>query len=99
MASLDFVMEGIEKTLEEVPKEKVINALPFYVRFWTVDDSGAILDVQALPMSKGNETVAAAGATAEWDDATGQNYAEWTETGQRTRYGLKMRSRFRQSLK
>ena len=81
VASLDFVMEGIEKTLEEVPKEKVINALPFYVRFWSVDDNGAILDVQALPMAKGNETVAAAGATAEWDDTTGQNYAEWKENG------------------
>ena len=81
VASLDFVMEGIEKTLEEVPKEKVINALPFYVRYWTVDENGNILDLQTLPMAKGAETVAAAGVTAEWDDATGQNYAEWTVNG------------------
>ncbi len=77
VASLDFVLEGIEKTLEEVPKQKVINALPFYVRYWTVDDNGMILDMQTLPMTKGLETAQAAGAEAKWDDATGQNYAEW----------------------
>lgn len=31
-ASIGFVKEGIEKTLEEVPKEKVINGVPFYTR-------------------------------------------------------------------
>ena len=78
VASLNFVIDGIEKTLEEVPKEKVVNALPFYVRYWTVDENGNILDMQTLPMTKGLETVAAAGAVAEWDEASGQNYAEWT---------------------
>ncbi len=82
VASLEFVREGIEKTMEEVPKEKVINALPFYTRLWTVDDNEKILDVQALAMSKAKETVSSAGATASWDDDAGQNYAEWkTEAG------------------
>lgn len=81
VASLGFVLEGIENTLDVVPKEKVINALPFYVRYWKVDENGMILDMQTLPMSKGAETVKAAGATAEWDDVTGQNYAEWTADG------------------
>ena len=31
-ASIGFVREGIENTLKEVPKEKVINAVPFYTR-------------------------------------------------------------------
>ncbi|MBQ6320420.1 MAG: SH3 domain-containing protein [Lachnospiraceae bacterium] len=77
VASLDFVMEGIEKTLEEVPKEKIVNALPFYVRYWIVDDNENILDMQTLTMTKGLETVAAAGAVPEWNEASGQNYAEW----------------------
>ncbi|MCR5688390.1 MAG: chitinase [Lachnospiraceae bacterium] len=81
VASIEFVLEGIEKTLEEVPKEKIINALPFYVRYWTVDENNNIVDVQALPMAKGADTVASAGATAEWDDQTGQNYAEWSSGG------------------
>ena len=77
VASLNFVLEGIEKTLEEVPKEKIVNALPFYVRYWVVDDNENILDVQTLTMSKGLETVSAAGATPEWDEVSSQNYAEW----------------------
>lgn len=77
VASLDFVMEGIEKTLEEVPKEKIVNALPFYVRYWIVDDNENILDMQTLTMTKGLETVTEAGAVPEWDEASGQNYAEW----------------------
>ena len=31
-ASIEFVKNGIIKTLEEVPKEKVINGIPFYTR-------------------------------------------------------------------
>lgn len=34
VASIGFVKEGIEETLKVVPKEKVINALPFYTRVW-----------------------------------------------------------------
>ncbi len=79
VASIDFVIEGIEKTLEEVPKEKVINGLPFYTRYWTVDENGVVLDIQTLPMAKAVETVAASGNTAEWDDTTQQNYAQWSE--------------------
>ena len=79
VASLDFVLEGIENTLQEVPKEKVINGLPFYTRFWTVDENDNILDVQTLPMAKGTETVSAAGVTPEWDENTAQDYAEWKD--------------------
>ncbi len=34
VASIDFVTSAIDRMLEEVPKEKLINALPFYTRFW-----------------------------------------------------------------
>lgn len=81
VASIDFVLEGIENTLQDVPKEKLINGVPFYSRYWTVDENGTIVDMQTLPMSKAAETVASAGATAQWDDATGQNYAEWSVSG------------------
>lgn len=38
VASIGYVTEGIQKTLDEVPANKVINALPFYTRMWTVVD-------------------------------------------------------------
>ena len=37
-ASLGFVEQGIRDTLQEVPKEKVINAVPFYTRLWQEKD-------------------------------------------------------------
>lgn len=33
-ASYEFVKNGIENTLKEVPANKVVNALPFYTRVW-----------------------------------------------------------------
>ncbi len=77
VASLGFVQEGIENTLAEVPKEKVINGLPFYTRYWTVDANENIIDMQTLPMTKAAETVSASGVTPEWDEETCQDYAEW----------------------
>lgn len=73
VASIGYVTEGIVKTLEEVPADKVINALPFYTRMWTVEplktevtdeegnsdlqESLQIVDVQTLPMEMAIETV------------------------------------------
>jgi len=81
VASIDFVLKGIEQTLEEVPANEVINALPFYSRLWTVADSGEIMDLQTLPMATAVETVSKAGATASWDEVTNQNYAQWSVKG------------------
>ena len=36
VASATFVENGIKDTLSQVPKEKVINGVPFYTRVWTV---------------------------------------------------------------
>lgn len=81
VASIDFVMEGIEKTLEEVPAKKVINAVPFYTRYWSLSADGVVADCQTLPMATGIETVSKAGVTAAWDDMTNQNYAQWDSNG------------------
>lgn len=51
-ASIGFVRDGIENTLKEVPKEKVINALPFYTRiFKQIPESAATEEeMQYLPL-------------------------------------------------
>ncbi len=51
-ASIGFVRDGIENTLKEVPKEKVINALPFYTRiFKQIPESAATKEeMQYLPL-------------------------------------------------
>lgn len=81
VASIDFVLNGIEQTLAEVPANKVINAVPFYTRYWSVDSNGAINDMQTLPMATGLETVRKSGVEATWDELTNQNYAQWQESG------------------
>ena len=76
VASLDYVRNGIEKTLEDVPADKVINAVPFYTRLWKTDQEGK-LSSSALGMGSAAKTVANNGATPEWSEETGQYYAEF----------------------
>lgn len=76
VASYDFVQDGIEKTITDVPVERVINALPFYTRIWEESASG--LTFKAYDMGGAAEAVTKAGAEAAWDDITHQDYAEWT---------------------
>ena len=37
VSSYNFVKEGIEETLKEVPAEKVISGIPFFTRLWSED--------------------------------------------------------------
>ncbi len=76
VASLGYVRNGIEKTLEDVPADKVINAVPFYTRLWKTDQEGK-LSSSALGMGSAAKTVANNGATPEWSEETGQYYAEF----------------------
>ena len=76
VASIGYVRNGIEKTLEEVPAEKVINAVPFYTRLWQINSSGE-LSSSALGMSSAEKTVANNNASPEWSEETGQYYAEF----------------------
>lgn len=88
VASIDFVLDGIKQTASEVPEQKIINALPFYTRVWKVNDGGLILDVKSLPMDQAISEVAKSGAEKKWDEATNQNYAEWSSNGETTKVWL-----------
>lgn len=76
VASIDFVDKGISMTLEEVPAYKVINGIPFYTRIWEV--SGTDISSQAVDMMTAKEWLSNHGLTPVWDEATCQNYAEFT---------------------
>lgn len=94
VASYDYVKEGIEETLRDVPAAKVINAVPFYTRLWNetpkteeelAEEQGTEaanypmnVTSEALGMEEAAQRVSEAGATATWDDTVKQNYAEWT---------------------
>lgn len=80
VASLPFVIAGIEDTLAEVPKEKVINAVPFYTRLWkeTTAENGSIaLTSEALSMDYAASLLEQYGAEKNWSEETSQYYSEF----------------------
>lgn len=97
VASLNFVKEGIEAALKVVPKEKLINAVPFFTRLWkevpkTEEELAAEAGTEAAEysvkvtseaygMKEAEELVANAGAEITEDKVTKQNYAQWEADG------------------
>jgi len=75
VASIDYVTGGIERTLEEVPAKKVVNALPFYTILWKLD--GANVTDEYLTLNNTADFITRVGITPEWNEETCQNYAEW----------------------
>lgn len=75
VASLPFVEDGILRTLEEVPAEKVINGIPFYTRIWNTDSSGRVTS-EACGMARADEFISSMGMEVTWNEACSQNYAE-----------------------
>ena len=74
VASLGYVTEGIEKMVEEVPADKVINAVPLYMRIWTTDGNGVVTS-KAVGAQTAYDVLAKNGVMPVWDEVTGQNYA------------------------
>ncbi len=75
VASIDFVEKGIANTVEQVPADKVINAVPFYTRIW--ETKGTAIDSQAVGMDTAKQYLADHGITTVWDETTCQNYGEY----------------------
>ncbi len=75
VASINYVTNGIEKTISEVPAKKVINALPFYTIVWTTN--GANVTDEYLTMNNTPDFLKQFSTKPEWDEVTCQNYLEW----------------------
>lgn len=81
VASMNFEITGVENMLTEVPKSKLISAIPFYTRLWyteTLADGSANVTSKAYSMSDIETVLAENGVTSSYDESTGQQYAEWT---------------------
>lgn len=77
VASLEFVRNGIEDTLKEVPADKVINAVPFYTRVWIEPFGGGNLTSEVLGMEGAANYIAEKGMDVYWDEKAGQNVATY----------------------
>lgn len=76
VASIDYVSNGLDKTLEEVPANKVVNALPLYTIVWKID--GSTVTDEYLTLNNMDAFLSRINAEKVWDEETCQNYLEWT---------------------
>lgn len=77
VASIEYVSNGLARTLEEeqVPAEKVVNALPFYTILWKTE--GAEVTDQYITLNNVEDYLQRMNIQPEWDETVCQNYAEW----------------------
>lgn len=76
VASLPFVKEAVEDTVELVPKEQVIVGIPFYTRVWTT--TGGQTTSKAVSMQTAIDQLNSDGQVALWNDDCGQYVASYT---------------------
>lgn len=75
VASLPWVEQGIQDTLDEVPAERVINAIPFYTRLWKTTRGN--VTSEAIGMDQAQQTIADNNVETYWDKTTSQNYGKY----------------------
>ena len=75
VASLPWVEQGIQDTLDEVPAERVINAIPFYTRLWRT--TGGNVTSEAIGMDQAQQTIADNNVETYWDKNASQNYGKY----------------------
>ena len=83
VASMSFEETGIQNMLTEVSKDKLISAIPFYTRLWyteTLSDGTTNVTSEAYSMDNIEALLTENGVTSTYDESTGQQYAEWTDS-------------------
>lgn len=75
VASIDYVSNGLDRTLAQVPAEKVVNALPFYTILWKTE--GNKVTDEYIRLNNVADFLQRVNVEPTWDEATCQNYAEW----------------------
>ena len=80
VASYPWVLNGVQNSLTEgIDASKLVLCMPLYTRFWILDSSGEVMTdrTDTVPMQQAWDTVTENwGVEPQWDDSTGQYYAE-----------------------
>ncbi|MBE6024010.1 MAG: hypothetical protein E7231_12455 [Cellulosilyticum sp.] len=79
VSEIPWVESGIQMSLEEVPKEKLVLGIPFYTRLWAEGTDG--LSTRSYSMYSMEELIQSLSVTPTFDEASGQNYVEYTKDG------------------
>lgn len=79
VSSISWASDAVETMLEEVPAQKLIFGVPFYTRAW--ENINGAVQSYTYGMEDVQTLIAENGATVTWDDAAGQNYAQYEKDG------------------
>ena len=79
VAGYNWVRTNVEKFLgqEDVAKEKLILAIPFYTRLWTENSEGKLTKSSIVNMKDVDNVVK--GRDTSWNETTRQDYLEYTQ--------------------
>jgi spore germination protein YaaH len=91
VSSLPWVEKNLQNLLREVPKEKLILGVPLYTRLWKEQlnaDGSTVVTSQSMSMSKVKDWLAEKGLQPVYDEASGQNYAEYFAEDENATYKM-----------
>lgn len=80
VSSLPWVESNLKKILKEVPREKLLLGIPFYMRVWTIDEKGNVSS-DVLSMKYRDEWIEKKGITLTYNGKAGQHYGEYQSDG------------------
>ena len=80
VAGYNWVRTNVEKFLgqEDVAKEKLILAIPFYTRLWTENSEGKVVKTSIVNMKDVDNVIKGKGTTT-WNETTRQDYIEYKQ--------------------
>ena len=86
VASIGWVRQSVEDTLEEVPADQLVLGIPLYTRVWKLtpdseSDTGYKTTSEAVGMSEVDTRIAANDADMIWQEDVGQFYVEYEHAG------------------
>lgn len=81
VASIPWVIKGIEGTLESIPQNKLILGVPLYMRIW-IERNNRIIDTKAYEMKSIDHYLEDIDYRITYDEASGQNYIETQKDGE-----------------
>jgi len=80
VASIGFVKDAVKNTLEMVPKEKTIIAIPFYTRLWKETADGGVSS-ENFSMTPAENILKDNEVEPVWNETYGSYYAEYEKDG------------------
>lgn len=93
VASFPWVEQNLTRLLTEVPNERLILGVPLYARLWKEqlkEDGTKEVTAKALTMNNAKAWIAERNVVPIYDKSSGQNYVEYIDPTDNTRYRLWM---------